>query len=158
VGSSSSVSTGGMSTKIEAAAIATGAGIAVMLASAASVGAALVGEAGTFFHPTGKRTASRLFWLQHATTPVGQIVLDPGAVRAVVERRASLLPAGITSSSGDFGAGDAVSIVGPDGMVVALGLVAFDSADLPELFGKSSPQLPEEFRRAVVHRDDIVIL
>jgi glutamate 5-kinase len=158
VGSSSSVSTGGMSTKIEAAAIATGAGIAVMLAGAGSVGAALVGETGTFFHPTGKRTASRLFWLQHATTPVGRLVLDPGAVRAVVERRASLLPAGIVGSSGDFAAGDAVSLVGPNGVVVALGLVAFDSADLPDLFGKSSPQLPEEFRRAVVHRDDIVIL
>ena len=157
-GSSSSVSSGGMSTKIEAAAIATGAGIPVMLASAANVAHALVGQTGTLFTPTGRRTASRLFWLQHATTPRGRLVLDAGAVRAVVERRASLLPAGIIGSTGDFGAGDAVEIVGPDGAAVARGLVAFDSADLPAMFGKSSPQLPEELRRAVVHRDDIVIL
>ena len=157
-GSHSTVSTGGMATKIDAASIATGAGIPVMLAGAQNVAAALLGHTGTLFTPTGKRTASRLFWLQHATTPRGRLVLDAGAVRAVVERRASLLPAGILASSGDFGAGDAVEIAGPELIVVALGLVAFDSADLPSMFGKSSPDLPEELRRAVVHRDDIVIL
>jgi glutamate 5-kinase len=157
-GSHSAVSTGGMATKLDAAAIATSAGIPVALAAAASVSDALSGAGGTVFHSTGKRPASRLFWLQHATTPQGRLVLDAGAVRAVVDRRASLLPAGITGAEGDFGAGDAVEIAGPDGAAVARGLVAFDSADLPAMFGKSSPQLPDELRRAVVHRDDIVIL
>ena len=158
IGSNSAVGTGGMTTKIDAAAIATGAGIPVMLHHAASIHDALLGQGGTLFSPTGKRTASRLFWLQHATSPQGRLVLDPGAVRAVVERRASLLPAGMTGASGDFGPGDAVEIVGADGVVVARGLVAFDSVDLPAMFGKSSPDLPAEFRRAVVHRDDIVLL
>ena len=157
VGSRSAVSTGGMTTKIEAAMIATGAGIPVVLANAARIGEALQGRAGTLFAPTGRRTASRLFWLQHATTPRGRVVLDAGAVRAVVERRASLLPAGITAVAGEFGAGDAVEIVSPDGVVVARGLVGFDSDDLPALFGKSSPELPAELRREVVHRDDMVI-
>ncbi len=157
-GSGSSVGTGGMTTKIEAAAIATGAGIPVILAHAAQVGAALQGATGTLFAPTGGRTASRLFWLRHAATPQGRIVLDAGAVRAVVERRASLLPAGVTAATGDFGAGDAVEIVGPDGTVVARGLVSFDAQDLPALFGKSSPDLPADLRREVVHRDDIVLL
>ena len=156
-GSNSAVSIGGMATKIEAAAIATGAGIPVVLANAAQIGAALAGRTGTLFSPTGRRTASRLFWLQHATTPRGRVTLDAGAVRAVLDRHASLLPAGITGVDGEFGAGDAVEIAGPDGTVVARGLVGFDSDDLPAMFGKSSPDLPAEMRREVVHRDDMVI-
>ena len=152
------VGTGGMATKIEAAAIATGAGIPVLLTDAAHVGAGLAGRSGTVFLSNGRRTASRLFWLRHAATPRGRIVLDAGAVRAVVERRTSLLPVGVTGVSGDFGAGDAVEIVGPEGAVVARGLVAFDVDDLPGLLGKSSGDLPAEFRHEVVHRDDIVLL
>ena len=59
-------------------------------------------EVGTLFHPTGKRRPTRLLWLAHATEPKGVILLDPGAVRAVVERRASLLAAGITGVTGSF--------------------------------------------------------
>ena len=157
-GAGTAVGTGGMSTKLEAAAIATGAGIPVMLAAAERVGEALAGTGGTLFTASSTRTASRLFWLRHATTPRGRLVLDAGAVRAVVERRASLLPAGITGVAGEFGSGDAVEIVDPNGVVVARGLVAFDSDDLPAMFGKSSPDLPVELRREVVHRDDIVLL
>jgi glutamate 5-kinase len=152
------VGTGGMTTKIEAAAIATGAGIPVLLTAAAQVADGLAGRSGTVFLTTGRRTASRLFWLRHAATPRGRIELDAGAVRAVVERRTSLLPVGVTGVSGDFGAGDAVEIVGPHGAVVARGLVAFDVDDLPALLGKSSGDLPAEFRHEVVHRDDIVLL
>ena len=154
----SDVGTGGMTTKIEAATIATGAGIPVLLTDAPHVGEGLAGRGGTVFLTNGKRTASRLFWLRHAATPRGRIVLDPGAVRAVVERRTSLLPVGVTGASGDFGAGDPVEIVGPDGVVVARGLVAFDVDDLPALFGKSSAELPAELRHEVIHRDDIVLL
>jgi glutamate 5-kinase len=96
--------------------------------------------------------------LQHATTPRGRLILDAGAVRAVVVRRASLLAAGITGVIGDFSAGDPVEIADDGGAVVARGLVAFDSEDLPALLGKSSPDLPRELRREVVHRDDLIIL
>jgi glutamate 5-kinase len=102
--------------------------------------------------------ASRLFWLRHATTPRGRLLLDPGAVTAVVHRRASLLPAGITAVTGDFAAGDPVELAGPDGTVVARGLVAFDSEDLPGLLGKSTRDLPADLRREAVHRDDLIVL
>ncbi len=157
-GSSSSVGTGGMATKIDAASIATGAGIPVLLAQASSVAEALAGVGGTYFAPIGKRTASRLFWLRHATTPRGRLVLDPGAVHAVVARRVSLLPAGIVAVSGDFSAGDPVELADEVGQVVARGLVGFDSDDLPDLLGKSTPDLPAELRREAVHRDDLIIL
>ncbi|MEO6703063.1 MAG: glutamate 5-kinase [Jatrophihabitantaceae bacterium] len=157
-GSSSQVGTGGMATKLDAASIATGAGIPVLLAAAESVADALTGTGGTHFAPVGRRTASRLFWLRHVSTPRGRLVLDAGAVQAVVHRRVSLLPAGITRVSGEFAAGDPVELADQSGQVLARGLVGFDSEDLPDLLGKSTPDLPADLRREAVHRDDIIIL
>jgi glutamate 5-kinase len=157
-GSHSTVGAGGMATKIEAATIATGAGIPVLLAAATEIEAALAGRTGSYFHPVGDRTASRLFWLRHASTPRGRLTLDGGAVAAVVTRRASLLPAGIISVSGDFDSGDPVELVSADGAVVGRGLVGYDAADLPALLGRKTGELPAEFRRAVVHRDDLALL
>ncbi len=154
----SDVGTGGMSTKLDAATIATGAGIPVLLAAAGQVGAALAGTVGTLFHPRGERTATRLFWLRHATTPRGQLMLDDGAVTAVVARRASLLPAGVTQVSGDFDSGDPVELVALDGTVIGRGLVGYDAADIPALLGRKTRDLPPEFRREIVHRDDLVLL
>jgi glutamate 5-kinase len=154
----SHVGSGGMVTKIDAAAIATSEGIPVLLAAASDIDAALAGTAGTVFHPAGDRSASRLFWLRHATTPRGRLVLDAGAVAAVVQRRMSLLPAGVTGVDGEFYSGEPVELVGPDGVAVARGLVGYDSADLPPLLGHKTADLPAEFRREIVHRDDVVLL
>ena len=157
------VGTGGMQTKVQAAQIATGAGIPVVLTSAEYAGAALVGEpVGTLFHATGRRRPTRLLWLAHATEAKGTVLLDAGAVRAVVERRASLLAAGITGVTGSFVAGDPVDLAGPDGIAVARGLVNFDAAEIPDLVGRSSHDLKRElgaaYEREVVHRDDLVLL
>ncbi|MDP9117077.1 MAG: glutamate 5-kinase [Actinomycetota bacterium] len=157
-GTGSHVGSGGMVTKIDAAAIATSEGIPVLLAASAAIDAALAGLTGTVFHPSGDRTASRLFWLRHATTPRGRLVIDAGAVAALVDRGASLLPAGITAIDGDFDSGDPVELVGPDGVAIARGLVGYDAADLPSLLGHRTAELPAEFRREVVHRDDLVLL
>jgi glutamate 5-kinase len=157
------VGTGGMHTKVEAARIATGAGIPVVLTSADGAEAALAGQpVGTLFHPTGKRRPTRLLWLAHATEPKGTLLLDEGAVRAVTERRASLLAAGLTGATGTFEAGDPVDLVGPSGLSVARGLVNFDSGEIPTLVGRSSHELKRElgaaYEREVVHRDDLVLL
>jgi glutamate 5-kinase len=156
--SGSHIGSGGMVTKIDAAAIATSEGIPVVLASAEHIAAALAATTGTLFHASGDRTASRLFWLRHATTPRGRLVLDAGAVAAVVGRRTSLLPAGVTAIEGDFDSGDPVELVGPDGVAVGRGLVGYDAADLPALLGRKTGDLPVEFRREIVHRDDLVLL
>lgn len=153
------VGTGGMASKLDAARIAAGAGVPVLLAAAEAVGPALAGEpVGTAFPATARRTTSRLFWLRHATTPRGRLVLDAGAVEAVVRRRTSLLSAGVTAVQGEFGAGDPVELVGPDGAPVARGLVGYDAGELPPLLGRSSRELAPEYRREVVHRDDLVLL
>jgi glutamate 5-kinase len=155
--------TGGMYTKVEAARIATGAGIPVVLTSAPLAAEALAGApVGTVFHPTGKRRPTRLLWLAHATKAKGRIFLDAGAVRAVTERRASLLPAGITGVTGTFVGGDPVDLVDPDGVPVARGLVNYDADELPDLLGRSTRDLARElgasYEREVVHRDDLVLL
>jgi len=159
----SAVGTGGMVTKLASAQIATGSGIPVVLTSAAQVAQALAGdEVGTWFAVTGRRRSTRMLWLAHAATTHGRLVLDDGAVRAVVERRTSLLPAGITAVHGEFEAGDPVELVAVDGAVVARGLVAFGSAELPELLGRSTHELRARlgagYDREVVHRDDLVLV
>jgi glutamate 5-kinase len=157
------VGTGGMVTKVEAARIATEAGIPVVLTTAAYAARALAGEpVGTLFHRTGARSAARLLWLAHATAPRGSLTLDAGAVDAVVRRRLSLLPAGITAVSGTFVAGDPVDLVDQEGRAVARGLVNYDAAELPALLGRSTrdlaAKLGPQYEREVVHRDDLAVL
>jgi glutamate 5-kinase len=152
-----------MVTKLASVAIATGSGVPVILTSADRVDEALAGEpVGTWFAATGRRRSTRMLWLEHAATTRGRLVLDDGAVRAVVERRTSLLPAGILAVEGDFDSGEPVELVTTDGAVVARGLVAFASAELPDLLGRSTRELREElgvgYDREVVHRDDLVLV
>jgi glutamate 5-kinase len=157
------VGTGGMRTKLDATRIATGAGIPVVLTSADRAGDALAAEpVGTWFQAANRRRPTRQLWLAHATEPKGVLLLDDGAVRAVTERRASLLAAGLTGASGSFVAGDPVDLAGPDGRAVARGLVNFDADEIPRLVGKTSATLRRElgaaYEREVVHRDDLALL
>jgi glutamate 5-kinase len=157
------VGSGGMATKLEAAGIATESGIGVVLAAAEDASHALAGApVGTWFQPSRRRRATRLLWLEHATRPHGRLLLDPGAVRALVERRTSLLPAGITGVEGTFGAGDPVDLVAAAASaVVGRGLVNYSSEELPQLLGRSTRDLARalgpEYEREVVHADDLVL-
>ncbi|WP_425956582.1 glutamate 5-kinase [Xylanimonas sp. McL0601] len=158
----SAVGTGGMVTKLESVRIATGSGIPVVLTAARNAAPALAGEdVGTFFAATGRRASARRLWIAHAARVRGRLHVDDGAARALLGGRASLLPAGITRVEGDFDAGDPVELVAPDGAVVARGLVAFDSQELPALLGRQTAELREElgegYDREVVHRDDLVL-
>ncbi|MFJ8475796.1 glutamate 5-kinase [Kitasatospora sp. NPDC094011] len=157
------VGTGGMVTKVEAARIATGAGIPVVLTAASHAADALAGRpTGTLFRRTGSRSSGRMLWLAHASSPRGALHLDAGAVEAVVSGGASLLPAGVTKVDGDFTAGDPVDLLAENGHIVARGLVNFDAKELPRLLGRSTRDLAQEFgagyEREVVHRDDLVVL
>lgn len=158
----SHVGTGGMTTKVEAARIATHAGVDVVLAGARHVAEALAGQpVGTFFHASGRRRSRKMLWLAYAAEAAGVLTLDEGAVRAVTERKASLLPAGVTSFTGAFHAGDPVRIDGPDGALVGHGLVNYDAADLPSMLGRSTRALAAErgegFDRELVHRDALIL-
>ncbi|WP_116116163.1 glutamate 5-kinase [Austwickia chelonae] len=162
-GSGSSVGTGGMVTKIEAARTATGAGIPTLLAGAGQVTEALRGDdLGTLFLPRGERPTSKRLWLAHASEPEGRLVLDDGAVNALRAGRASLLPAGIVAVEGAFAQGAPVELVDRSKVPVARGLVAFSSDELPRLLGRSTRWLGEvlgpQYARDVVNRDYLVLV
>lgn len=160
---SAGVGSGGMVTKIEAARIATSAGTPMLLTSLAQSADALAGkEFGTIFQAQAARTNSRLLWLAHASSAQGRLVLDAGAVTAILEKGVSLLPAGVTAVEGSFAAGDTVELATSDGKVIARGLVAFDSDEIPQMLGRSTKELAAslgaEYERELVHRDDLVLL
>ena len=136
----------------------------MVLTAAGRAVPALAGETvGTVFHPTGRRRPTRLLWLAHATEGKGRIQIDDGAVRALVERRASLLPAGITDVTGSFEGGDPVDLV--DARGDAGGARAGRTTTRPSCpgcIGRSTRDLARElgasYEREVVHRDDLVVL
>ena len=155
--------TGGMITKIQAAAMSMSSGVPVLLTSAQNADAALAGEeVGKWFEATASRLPARQLWLAYAADIRGQILVDEGAARAVADRNASLLPAGVVGSEGEFIAGDAVEIVAPDGAIVARGLAGFSSPRIPQIAGLSmtgvEETLGERYAHEVVHRDELVVM
>lgn len=156
-GSGGALGTGGMASKLSAARLAADAGVPVLLAAAADADTALAtATVGTAFAARPTRLSSRRFWVRHAADVQGDLLLDAGAVRAVVDRRRSLLSAGITGITGRFYGGDVVALRDPSGGVVARGVVAYDASELTGMLGKSSSDLSAELQRPVVHADDLV--
>ncbi|MDO2378534.1 glutamate 5-kinase [Rhodococcus electrodiphilus] len=158
-GAGGALGTGGMASKLSAARLAADSGVPVLLTAASQADRALgAADVGTAFAPRPDRMSARRFWVRHAADTHGTLHLDAGAVRAVVERRRSLLAAGITGMSGRFHGGDVVALVGPDGRTVGRGVVAYDAAELDWMIGFSTRQLPADLQRPVVHADDLVTL
>lgn len=162
-GSDSKVGSGGMITKIEAARIATSAGVTTLLTDLEHAKGALEdSSSGTLFLAQSDRIASRRLWLAHASSVRGRLILDAGAVTAVRERGSSLLPAGVTGYEGSFSSGDTVELVSPNGEVIARGLVGYDAEEIPKLLGKTTRELSEkfgeEYGHELVHRDEMVLL
>lgn len=159
----SAVGTGGMITKIEAASLATSSGVTTVLAAAADAALAVAGEdVGTVFVPTGKPETTRLQWLADAAKTRGAIVLDPGAVRAVRGRQASLLAAGVVEIRGDFEAGEPVDLLATDGRLIARGFAGFSSAEADRMKGLSTEALGAElgdaYARELIHIDHLVVI
>ena len=156
-GQGSRLGTGGMASKLSSALLAADAGVPVLLAAAADAADALSeASVGTVFAPRPMRMSARRFWVRYAAESAGALILDAGAVRAVVKQRRSLLPAGITALSGRFFGGDVVELHGPDGVMVGRGVVAYDATELGAMIGQSTSELPAELRRPAVHADDLV--
>jgi glutamate 5-kinase len=164
--SGSEVGSGGMASKLEAARIATFSGAHAVIANARRpdvlVDAAAGAPLGTWFPPSRRRPESRKLWIAFAPMPQGRIFVDEGAVRALTQRGSSLLAAGITDVQGEFVAGDAVDVVGPDHVVVARGLTTYAATDVRQIRGRSTEALAAEFdvsyTREVIHRDQLVVV
>ena len=150
--------TGGMTTKLAAARIATASGITVQLADGrepSRLDALLQGErGGTVFHPHPEPLGNRRSWLAHALRPEGELQLDAGACDALKHRGASLLLVGVTAVRGHFAANQPVQLLGPSGIDVGRGLCSMDSDQLRAAMNDPSPG---ESSPVVVHRDGLVL-
>ncbi len=164
-GSGSTVGTGGMVTKLRAAARVTELGLRCVIAEGHRSGALTSlfagADVGTVFEPTSSHRDARAAWIAHALKPKGTLVVDAGARVALVERKKSLLPSGLREVKGNFAHGDPVELCGPDGKAFGCGLVAYGAEDLRRIAGLKSGQIESALGwrglDEAVHRDDLVV-
>jgi glutamate 5-kinase len=164
-GSTSAFGRGGMITKLEAAQAAARCGSATVLCNGRKRDVLLqvaAGESvGTLF-TTGNRLASRKHWLAFTTRTHGELVIDDGAVQAIVYGGKSLLPAGIVEVRGKFRVGDPVACVDSSGRAVARGLSAYASDAVQRIARRPTREIAQVLGYSngdeVIHRDDLVLL
>jgi glutamate 5-kinase len=167
-GGASARGRGGMRSKLEAARLASSAGILTHIASARVpevVVRLVAGEAiGTRLppHQGGERPDGRRRWLAVARKVRGQLHVDAGAVAALQGRGRSLLPAGITRVEGGFARGDTVAILSPQGEEIARGLASLSSQELGQVLGRrldaAAGVLGYALPKAAVHRDNLLLI
>ncbi|WOE75714.1 glutamate 5-kinase [Alterisphingorhabdus coralli] len=162
-GEGSLMGTGGMASKLAAAKLATEAGIATAIISGRHdhpLQHFTKGDSGTIFAPSMSPKA-RKSWLASRQSARGTITVDDGAVRALLNG-ASLLAAGITAIEGEFLRGDLIRLCGTNGTAIAQGLSEYDADVARKVMGRRSEEhqaiLGTTPRRAVVHRDHMVLL
>ena len=157
--------TGGMITKIEAARIATAAGVRTVITDGknpANIQKILNGESiGTQFEPQPRPVNARKHWIANILVPAGKLYLDIGAVQAISKLGKSLLAAGITEVQGEFNSSDAVQLFNKEGKEIARGLVNYSSPELQKILGRRSEDilgiLGYAGSETVVHRDNLVV-
>ena len=163
-GSTSAFGRGGMTTKLQAAQAAARCGASTVLCNGNAKDVLLrvaAGERiGTLFL-AGSRLASRKHWLAFTLGTRGQLVIDEGAARALVERGKSLLAAGIVEVRGKFGLGDPVACVDAGGRELARGLVAYGSEEIRRIARRPAREIVQVLGYSngdeVIHRDDLVL-
>ncbi|RPE71415.1 glutamate 5-kinase [Pacificibacter maritimus] len=158
----SGLSKGGMKTKILAAKTATVGGCAMAITQGAianPLAALLNGAQATWFIPYDNPENARKNWIC-AMKPKGTVTVDAGAARALAQGN-SLLPAGVVSTTGDFGRGDPVTIFGPDHIQVGFGLIRYTAEETNAIKGAQSQDIQAILgysgRSALIHRDDMVL-
>ena len=161
--SSGADGSGGMTTKLQAAQIATHAGCATIIASGTlerPLQSLANGGKCTFFSSEGTPASARKQWLAGMLDVCGELQLDAGAV-AALRNGNSLLPVGVVNVLGSFRRGDAVSLVDPDGVELGRGLAAYTSEEAAVIKGCRSDRIASALgyrgRAVLVHRDDLVV-
>lgn len=158
----SGLSKGGMKTKLMAAKVATAAGCAMAITQGARLNPLQAldnGAPATWFTAGLDPQAARKRWIG-AMKPRGRIGVDAGAARALLNGN-SLLPAGVHVVGGAFGRGDPVSIEGPDGAQVGVGLIQYTSDETQAIKGRHSREIEAQLgypgRAVLIHRDDLAL-
>ena len=156
-------SSGGMVTKLAAARIAVGAGCRMAIADGRRLNpltAITEGARCSWFLPAGSPRNARKKWVAGALKPVGSLIVDDGALKALAGGK-SLLPAGVVAVEGSFDRGDAVRVLDRAGREIARGLSAYSASDAQRIMGHKSREIEALLgyrgRDEMIHRDDLVV-
>lgn len=119
-------------------------------------------ELGTWILPDEKVVSQKKFWFAYNLDPVGSLVIDKGAVEALMFNGKSLLPAGIVDVNDAFQSRDLVKILDTEGKQVGVGITRFDSSDLKKIMGRKSKELDDKLGYSVdsaeaIHRDEMLL-
>jgi glutamate 5-kinase len=162
----SEMGVGGMISKIQAARKASRFGIPTVVAQGTKDGVLhqiLKGkEIGTLILPKEEALSSRKHWIAFNPKPKGDVIVDDGAKKAIVQKGKSLLPSGVVKIRGAFDRGDLITCLGPRGKEFARGLVNYSASELEKIKGLQSDQIETalgyKYSDEVIHRDDLVVL
>lgn len=164
-GSISSVGTGGMKSKIQAAkkALEAGCEVAIIRGMEPENIEKFFKEdnVGTYFYQSVSSIKKRKFWIGYAAIPKGNVIIDDGACNALLNNNKSLLAKGIININGKFQAGAVVSIISND-KEIARGKTRYSSADLLKIMGKASSEIYDilgyKISDEVIHKDDLLLI
>jgi len=164
-GAGSTIGKGGMITKVLAAKRAARSGAHTVIASGREpniLTRLANGESiGTFLSAKTSPLAARKQWLADHVQVTGKLILDAGAIRALVQDGKSLLPIGVTGLDGDFERGAIVSCVAPGGNEIARGLVNYGAAEARRIAGRPSSEIEAILgyvdEPELIHRDNLVL-
>ena len=157
--------TGGMASKIKAAQKVAAGGVPTIIANGLKpeiLTQIFSGEEeGTLFLPRQAPLCSRKHWIAFTKSPKGEIVIDQGAEKALMEKGKSLLPSGIKGVKGRFRLGNSVLLMSESGREIAVGMVNYDSSDIIKIMGAKSTEIEARlgFKHddEVIHRDNLVL-
>ncbi|WP_022850220.1 glutamate 5-kinase [Limisalsivibrio acetivorans] len=161
----SGVGTGGMRTKLKAAKKALSAGCYVGIVNGRdteNITRFVSGEeVGTYFSHIEDPYRRKKVWIAHAADAKGEIAIDNGAVKAIVDMKKSLLPSGVAMVTGKFGIGDVIIVKDVGGNEIARGKTRYSSRDMKKIAGRQTTEIFDilgyKFSDEVIHRDDLVV-
>ncbi|GGH24053.1 glutamate 5-kinase [Paenibacillus segetis] len=165
-GAGSSVGTGGMRSKLDAAKIGAFGGVPVFIGKVNQPGellAILEGKGqGTYFETHSGSLPRKKQWLGFLSTPIGSLEVDAGAEEALIHGGRSLLPVGVRKALGHFHAGDVVEVHNTEGEILGRGVVNYDVEQMQEILGLLSADVVKKInsvhRLEVIHRDEWISL
>lgn len=162
----SSMSSGGMATKLTAARMTMANGIPMVIASSEEpqvISRIADGEEiGTLFVPSRDGYTAKKQWLAVGSAPDGAFIVDAGAASALTESGRSLLPSGVTLVEGEFGTGAIVSVRTQQGTEIARGITSYSSADARMIIGRRSNEIEQilgvcDFEE-LIHRNNMALV
>jgi len=163
-GSGTEYGSGGMITKIAAARIAMNAGCRMVIAAGEKLNPlAHIADGGrcSWFIPSSTPAGARKQWISGALKPVGTVIVDDGAIKALKDGK-SLLPAGVKAVEGHFERGAPVIVANGLGKEIGRGLIAYPSEEARKIVGRKSGEIEGLLgylgRKELIHRDDLVLI